>query len=137
MLTVVLALLAAAGDSGSDYTAGLAAREADVVQVTFVAELVYCILLLAAVPFASSQSPSWSALVWGAGAGISGVVAAMALYRGSAMPRSASSVRLARSDRPPSRWWPAARGATGRGLARRNRLSPARDRGGIGKQHPG
>ncbi len=82
MLTVVLALLAAAGYSGSDYTAGLAAREADVVQVTFVAELVYCILLLAAVPFASSQSPSWSALVWGAVAGISGVVAAMALYLG-------------------------------------------------------
>ncbi|HEY3907693.1 MAG TPA: DMT family transporter [Streptosporangiaceae bacterium] len=82
MLTVVLALLAAAGYSGSDYTAGLAAREADVVQVTFVAELVYCILLVAAVPFASSQSPSWSALVWGAVAGISGAVAAMALYLG-------------------------------------------------------
>jgi drug/metabolite transporter (DMT)-like permease len=82
MLTVVLALVAAVGYSGSDFTAGLAARGADVVRVTFVAELVYCILLVAAVPFASSQSPSWSALAWGAVAGISGAVAAMALYLG-------------------------------------------------------
>lgn len=82
MLTVVLALLAAAGYSGADFSAGLASRGGDVVRVTFVAELVYCVLLVAAVPFTSTQSPSASALAWGAVAGISGAVAAMALYLG-------------------------------------------------------
>lgn len=82
MLTVVLALVAAVGYSGSDFTAGLAARGADVVRVTFAAELVYCILLVAAVPFASSQNPSWPSLAWGAVAGISGAIAAMTLYLG-------------------------------------------------------
>jgi drug/metabolite transporter (DMT)-like permease len=82
MLTVVLAFLAAVGYSGSDYTAGLAARGTSVVRVTFVVELTYCVLLVAAVPFASTQSPSLSALAWGAGAGVSGVIAAMALYLG-------------------------------------------------------
>ena len=82
MLTVVLALLAATGYSGADFSAGLAARRADVVRVTFVAELIYCVLLVAAVPFTSSQSPSLPALAWGAAAGASGAVAAMALYLG-------------------------------------------------------
>ncbi|SRR5712691_4529179 len=82
MLTVVLALLAAAGYSGSDYSGGLAARGANVVRVTFVAEVISCLLILAALPFVSRQGPSLPALAWGAAAGVSGTDAAMALYLG-------------------------------------------------------
>jgi drug/metabolite transporter (DMT)-like permease len=82
MLTVLLALAAAASYSGSDYAAGLAAREADVVRVTVSIQVVYCLAILLVVPFASTQRPSWSALAWGALAGVCGLIAALALYRG-------------------------------------------------------
>jgi drug/metabolite transporter (DMT)-like permease len=82
MLAVLLALAAAAGYGGSDYAAGLAARQASVVRVTVLAEVTSAALLLCVVPFISGQGPSLSAVLWGAGAGVSGVSGAMALYLG-------------------------------------------------------
>ncbi len=82
MLAVLLALAAAAGYGGSDYAAGLAARQASVVRVTVLAELTSAVLLLCVVPFISSQAPSLASVLWGAVAGVSGVAGAMALYLG-------------------------------------------------------
>ena len=138
MLTVVLALLAATGYSGADFSAGLAARRADVVRVTFVAESISCVLLVAAVPFISSQSPSPSALAWGAVAGASGAVAAMALYLGfryaafsvvSFGQRSRIGGVLGGSGTAPRR-------AARRGLARGNRARTARHSGRLSKHRP-
>jgi len=82
MLAVLFALAAAAGYGGSDYTAGLAARRASVVRVTVLAEVTAVALLLCVVPFISSQAPSPASVLWGTGAGASGVAGAMALYLG-------------------------------------------------------
>jgi drug/metabolite transporter (DMT)-like permease len=82
MLAVLLALAAAAGYGGSDYAAGLAARQASVVRVTVLAEATSVVLLACVVPFLGSQAPSWTSVLWGAGAGASGVAGAMALYLG-------------------------------------------------------
>jgi drug/metabolite transporter (DMT)-like permease len=82
MLAVLLALAAAAGYGGSDYAAGLAARQASVVRVTVLAEVTSVALLLCVVPFISSQAPSLTSVLWGAAAGVSGVAGAMALYLG-------------------------------------------------------
>ena len=82
MLAVLLALAAAAGYGGSDYSAGLATRRASVVRVTVLAEVTSATLLLCVVPFISSQAPSLTSVLWGIAAGISGVAGAMALYLG-------------------------------------------------------
>ena len=82
MLSVLLALAAAAGYGGSDYAAGLAARRASVVRVTVLAEVTSAALLLCVVPFISSQAPSLTSVLWGTAAGASGVAGAMALYLG-------------------------------------------------------
>lgn len=82
MVAVLLALAAAVCFSGSDFAAGLAARGANVLRVTVVAEVTAAVLLVPVVPFVSSQTPSPRSLVWGAAAGIGGVVGAMALYLG-------------------------------------------------------
>jgi len=78
MLAVLLALAAAAGYGGSDYTAGLAARQASVVRVTVLVEVTSAALLLCVIPFISSQGPTLTSVLWGAGAGASGVAGAMA-----------------------------------------------------------
>jgi len=82
MLAVLLALGAAAGYGGSDFAAGLAARQASVVRVTVLAEVTSAALLLCVVPFISSQTPSLTSVLWGIVAGASGVTGAMALYLG-------------------------------------------------------
>jgi drug/metabolite transporter (DMT)-like permease len=82
MLAVLLALAAAAGYGGSDYAAGLATRQASVVRVTVLAEATSVVLVACVVPFLGSQAPSWTSVLWGAGAGASGVAGAMALYLG-------------------------------------------------------
>src|SRR5215469_17047619 len=82
MLAVLLALAAAVCFSGSDFAAGLAARGANVLRVTVIAEVTATVVLVPVVPFVSSQTPSPRSLVWGAAAGIGGVVGAMALYLG-------------------------------------------------------
>src|SRR5260370_28416084 len=82
MLAVRLALGAAVSFGGSDYGAGLAARQADVVRVTATAEVVTALLIVAVVPFVSRQAPSAPAVAWGAGAGVSSVAGLMALFTG-------------------------------------------------------
>ena len=82
MLAVLLALGAAAGYGSSDFTAGLAARRASVVRVTVLAEVTSVAVLLCVIPFVSSQAPSLTSVLWGIGAGASGVTGAMALYLG-------------------------------------------------------
>jgi drug/metabolite transporter (DMT)-like permease len=82
MLAVLFALAAATGYGGSDYTAGLAARQASVVRVTVLAEVTAVALLLCVIPFISTQAPSLASVLWGMGAGASGVTGAMALYLG-------------------------------------------------------
>lgn len=82
MLAVLLALTAAVSFGGSDYTAGLAAREVGVLRATLAVQAVYAALLMCVVPFASSQLPSAPSLGWGAAAGVGGVAGAMALYLG-------------------------------------------------------
>jgi drug/metabolite transporter (DMT)-like permease len=82
MLAVMLALAAAVSFGGSDYTAGLAAREAGVLRVTLAVQAVYAALLICVVPAASSQLPSAPSLGWAAAAGVGGVAGAMTLYLG-------------------------------------------------------
>ena len=82
MIPVVFALLSALGYGGSDYAAGIAARETSVLQLTILAEAASVSVVLLVVPWMSSQSPSAGSIAWGAAAGISGVVGALALYMG-------------------------------------------------------
>jgi drug/metabolite transporter (DMT)-like permease len=82
MLAVLLALGAAAGYGGSDFAAGLAARQTSVVRVTVLVEVTSAALLLCVIPFISSQTPSLTSVLWGIAAGVSGVTGAMALYLG-------------------------------------------------------
>jgi drug/metabolite transporter (DMT)-like permease len=82
MLAVLLALAAAVGYGGSDYSAGLAARRASVIRVTILAEVTSVVLLILVLPWAGLQPPAWIPLAWGAGGGIAGAVGALALYAG-------------------------------------------------------
>src|SRR5579859_3099920 len=82
MLAVFLALVSALGYGSSDFAAGLATRAASVIQVTLLACVAACALVLAALPFAASPGPSGAALAWGAAAGGSGTLGGIALYLG-------------------------------------------------------
>ena len=82
MLAVILALVSAIGYGSSDFAAGLASRAASVIQVTLLACVTACLLVLAALPFAASPGPSGAALAWGAVAGASGTLGGIALYLG-------------------------------------------------------
>jgi len=82
MLAVILALVSALGYGSSDFAAGLATRAASVIQVTLLACVAACALVLAALPFAASPGPSGAALAWGATAGGSGTLGGIALYLG-------------------------------------------------------
>ena len=82
MVPVLFALLSALGYGGSDFAAGIAAREVSVLQLTILAEAASVLVVLLIVPWVSSQGPSAGSIAWGAAAGISGVVGALALYLG-------------------------------------------------------
>ena len=82
MLAVILALVSAIAYGSSDFAAGLASRAASVIQVTLLACVTACLLVLAALPFAASPGPSGAALAWGAAAGASGTLGGIALYLG-------------------------------------------------------
>ena len=82
MVPVLFALLSAVGYGGSDYAAGIAAREVSVLQLTVLAEAASGLVVLLIVPWVSSQAPSAGSIAWGAAAGVSGVVGALALYMG-------------------------------------------------------
>jgi drug/metabolite transporter (DMT)-like permease len=82
VLAVILALVSAIGYGSSDFAAGLASRAASVIQVTLLACVTACLLVLAALPFAAAPGPSGAALAWGAVAGASGTLGGIALYLG-------------------------------------------------------
>jgi drug/metabolite transporter (DMT)-like permease len=82
VLAVILALVSAIGYGSSDFAAGLASRAASVIQVTLLACVAACLLVLAALPFAATPGPSGAALAWGAVAGASGTLGGIALYLG-------------------------------------------------------
>ena len=82
MLAVLLALASAAGYGGSDFAAGLAARRASVLMVTFVATVCSLVLTLVVLPWGAGHTPSAAALGWGVAAGLGGMSGALALYLG-------------------------------------------------------
>src|SRR5579859_3693146 len=82
MLAVILALVSALGYGSSDFAAGLATRAVSVIQVTLLACVTACLLVLAALPFAAAPGPSSASLAWGAAAGGSGTLGGIALYLG-------------------------------------------------------
>jgi drug/metabolite transporter (DMT)-like permease len=82
VIPVLFALLSALGYGGSDYAAGIAAREVSVLQLTILAEATSVGVLVLVVPWVSPQGPSAGSVVWGAAAGVSGLVGALALYLG-------------------------------------------------------
>jgi drug/metabolite transporter (DMT)-like permease len=82
MLAIVLALASALGYGGSDFAAGIASRQAGVIQVTLVASTVGLLPVAVALPVTAGYPPSASALAWGAGAGLGGTAGVLALYLG-------------------------------------------------------
>jgi drug/metabolite transporter (DMT)-like permease len=82
VLAILVALASAVGYGGSDFAAGLAAREASVIQVTILAEAASVLVMLLVVPWVSTQSPPLTSVVWSAGAGLGGLMGAMSLYLG-------------------------------------------------------
>jgi hypothetical protein len=89
MLAIVLALASALGYGSSDFAAGIASRNAGIIQVTLVASAVSLLPVAVALPFAAGHPPSAAALAWGAGAGLGGTGGVLALYLGFARRRSA------------------------------------------------
>jgi drug/metabolite transporter (DMT)-like permease len=82
MLAVLLALASAAGYGASDFAAGLAARRASVVMVTFIATVCSLVLTAVVLPWGAGNAPSAAALGWGVAAGLGGMSGALALYLG-------------------------------------------------------
>src|SRR5215472_8281754 len=82
MLAVLLALASAAGYGGSDFAAGLAARRASVLMVTFIATVCALVLTAAVLPWGAGSAPAAAALGWGVAAGLGGMSGALALYLG-------------------------------------------------------
>jgi drug/metabolite transporter (DMT)-like permease len=82
MYAVLLALAAAAGYGGSDYFGGLAARRANVIRITILAEAVSVAFLIVVLPWAGLRAPSPASLGWGAAGGLGGALGALALYAG-------------------------------------------------------
>jgi drug/metabolite transporter (DMT)-like permease len=82
VLAVLLALAAAAGYGGSDFWAGVAARQSGVLQITLLAELASVILMALVVPWSGGGGPAAIPVAWGAGAGAGGLLGALALYEG-------------------------------------------------------
>lgn len=82
MLAVLLALTSAAGYGASDFAAGLAARRASVLMVTFIATVCSLVLTVVVLPWGAGHAPSAAALGWGVAAGLGGMSGALALYLG-------------------------------------------------------
>jgi len=82
MLAVLLALASAAGYGASDFAAGLAARRASVLMVTFIATVCSLVLTVVVLPWGAGHAPSAAALGWGVAAGLGGMSGALALYLG-------------------------------------------------------
>ena len=82
MLAVLLALASAAGYGSSDYTGGLAARQASLIRITILAQGVSAALMILVLPLAGLRAPALGSLAWGALGGLSGALGALSLYAG-------------------------------------------------------
>jgi drug/metabolite transporter (DMT)-like permease len=83
----ILLAMAAAGSYGvSGFTGGVLTRRAHVFVVFLLSQLVSSALLLLVVTF-WADAISWSAMSWGAAAGLAGVVGTSLLYQGLAIGR--------------------------------------------------
>jgi drug/metabolite transporter (DMT)-like permease len=82
VLAILLALAAAAGYGGSDYTAGLAARRASAIRVTLMSEAVSVVVVGVALALLGAGPPGLRAVAWGGVAGLAGMSGALALYVG-------------------------------------------------------
>jgi len=82
VLAILLALAAAAGYGGSDFTAGLASRRASAIRVTLMSETVSVAVVGVALALLGADPPSLRAVAWGGVAGLAGMAGALALYVG-------------------------------------------------------
>jgi drug/metabolite transporter (DMT)-like permease len=82
VIAILLALAAAAGYGGSDYTAGLASRRASAIRVTLVSEAVSMVVVGLALAAFGAGPLSLHAVAWGSVAGLAGMSGALALYVG-------------------------------------------------------
>jgi drug/metabolite transporter (DMT)-like permease len=85
-MEIVLAVAAAVSYGVSDFTGGVLTRRAHVFVVFLLSQLVSAALLLALVAL-WAHTVSWSGVVWGAAAGLAGVVGTSLLYQGLAICR--------------------------------------------------
>jgi drug/metabolite transporter (DMT)-like permease len=83
---IVLALGSAIVYGIADYTGGVLTKRARVFNVVLLSQLVSCALLALVLPFWSGTF-SWTAVQWGALAGVAGASGAALLYRGLAIGR--------------------------------------------------
>ncbi len=82
MLAVLLALASAAGYGSSDYTGGMAARQASIIRITILAQGVSVVLIVLVLPLAGLRAPASGPLAWGAAGGLAGALGALSLYAG-------------------------------------------------------
>jgi hypothetical protein len=82
MVAVLFALAAAVSFGGSDYAAGLASRNTEVLKVTVAAEGLNAAVVMPVVLLVSSRPPPVLTLGWGTAAGVSGAGGLMALFTG-------------------------------------------------------
>jgi drug/metabolite transporter (DMT)-like permease len=82
VIAILLALAAAAGYGGSDYTAGLASRRASAIRVTLMSEAVSVVVVGLALAAFGAGPPSLHGVAWGSVAGLAGMSGALALYVG-------------------------------------------------------
>jgi drug/metabolite transporter (DMT)-like permease len=83
---IVLALGSAIAYGVADYTGGVLTKRARVFTVVLLSQLVSCVLLALVLPFWRGTF-SWTAVQWGALAGVAGASGAALLYRGLAVGR--------------------------------------------------
>ncbi len=82
MLAVLLALASAASYGSSDYTGGMAARQASLIRITMLAQGVSAVLIILVLPLAGLRAPAIGSLAWGAAGGLAGALGALSLYAG-------------------------------------------------------
>ena len=85
-MEVLLALFAAVSYGASDFTGGVLSKTTAVLTVVLISQAVSLALLLAVTPFWNGDV-TWTAIGWGASAGIAGAAGASLLYRGLSIAR--------------------------------------------------
>ena len=84
MLSILFGLVSALTWGAADFTGGIASKRADVYGVVIGAEA-FGMLLVTALAIGFRESiPSWTTLLWGGAAGLSGGIGLLLLYRGLA-----------------------------------------------------